>query len=187
MNLSEAPGAGQAWDRPSYIVFAWGIVELLLVTNAWQISSALRIWALRLFGAQIGADVIIRPRTRVKFPWKLSIGDRSWIGEGVWIHNQGHVSIGSDCVISQETFVTTGSHAYKTNMALLTKPVKIESGAWVTSRCVLTGGITIGRSALVQPMTLVTKDVPSNSIFGSERSKVVGQRFAAGHAPWQGT
>ena len=83
------------------------------MTNPWQISSVLRIRVLRAFGAEIGNGVILRPRTRVKFPWKLHIGDRSWIGEGVWFHNQDHIYIGHDVVISQETFATTGSHGYR--------------------------------------------------------------------------
>ena len=113
INLADAPGEKAAWDRPKAQVYLWAIVELLLVTNPWQISSSLRIRALRLFGAEIGAGVVFRPRTRVKFPWKLHIGDRSWIGEGVWFHNQDHVRIGSDVVVSQETFLTTGSHAHR--------------------------------------------------------------------------
>ena len=83
IDLSQAPGERAAWDRPAWVVYLWGICELLLVTNPWQISSGLRIRVLRAFGAEIGEGVIFRPRTRVKFPWKLHIGDRSWIGEGV--------------------------------------------------------------------------------------------------------
>lgn len=177
IDLSAAPGSGEAWDRPRWQVYLWGAVELTLLTNPWQISSSLRAKVLRTFGATIGEGVIIRPRTRVKYPWKLTIGDRSWIGEGVWIHNQDEVVVGEDAVISQETFITTGSHDHRIDMALITKPVTIEDGAWITSRCVVTGGVTVGRSALVQPLTRVSKNVPPNVIFGSEPPKNRGLRF----------
>src|SRR4051812_24077523 len=100
INLAHAPGERAAWDRPVSVVLLWSIAELLLVTNPLQISSRLRIAVLRAFGASIGTAVIFRPRTRVKYPWKLSIGDRSWIGEGVWFHNQDRITIGSDVVLS---------------------------------------------------------------------------------------
>lgn len=177
INLAEAPGEKAAWDRPKLQVYLWAIVELLLVTNAWQISSSVRIRALRLFGADIGEGVIFRPRTRVKFPWKLHIGDRSWIGEGVWFHNQDHVFIGSDVVLSQETFLTTGSHAHRRDMALITRPITIEDGAWVTSRAVVLGGAHIGRSALVRPLTVVSGRVAANSIVSGPDAEVVGTRF----------
>jgi putative colanic acid biosynthesis acetyltransferase WcaF len=178
INLAEAPGERTAWDSPRAKVYLWAAVELLLVTNPWQISSALRVRALRLFGASIGYGVIFRPRTRVKFPWKLHIGDRSWIGEGVWFHNQDHVYIGNDVILSQETFVTTGSHAHRRDMALVTRPVAIRDGAWVTSRCVVLGGSEIGVSALIQPGTVVSGTVPDNTIWGNQISPgPLGPRF----------
>jgi len=177
INLAEAPGEKAAWDKPKVQVYLWAIVELLIVTNAWQISSSLRIRALRLFGAEIGEGVIFRPRTRVKFPWKLHIGDRSWIGEGVWFHNQDHVFIGNDVVLSQETFLTTGSHAHRRDMALITRPITIEDGAWVTSRAIVLGGAHIGRSALVRPLTVVAGRVAANSIVSGPDAEVVGTRF----------
>ncbi|GAA3672402.1 putative colanic acid biosynthesis acetyltransferase [Arthrobacter ginkgonis] len=177
IDLSRAPGERAAWGRPALVVYLWGLVELFFVTNPLQISSNLRIRVLRLFGAKIGEGVIFRPRTRVKFPWKLEIGAGSWIGEGVWIHNQDTVIIGRDVVLSQETFVTTGSHAHRNDMALLTSPVEIKDGAWLTSRVMLTGGCTVGTSALVKPMTVVSCDVPANTVFGGCPPSVLGHRF----------
>ena len=104
-----------------------------------------------------------RPRTRVRFPWKLSIGRDCWIGEGVWFHNQAPITVGHDVVISQETMLT-GSHAHRRDMALLTRPITIHPGAWIASRCVVTGGVTIGRSAVIASLTLVDRDVPSNVV-----------------------
>jgi len=179
INLAEAPGEKTAWDRPKAQVYLWALIELLLVTNPWQISSSIRIRALRLFGAEIGNGVIFRPRTRVKFPWKLHIGDRSWIGEGVWFHNQDHIYIGQDVVLSQEAFLTTGSHAHRRDMALITRPIRIEDGAWVTSRAVILGGATVGRSALVKPLTVVAGTVSPNTIVSGPEAVVVGTRFNA--------
>lgn len=174
IDLSKAPGEKSTWGRPRFVVYLWGIFELLFVSNPWQVSSRLRVGVLRAFGAKIGEKVTMRPRTRVRFPWKLEIGDRSWIGEGVWFHNQDHIRIGHDVVISQETFLTTGSHAHRRDMALITRPIVIESGAWVTSRCMILGGVTIGRSSLVKPMNRVDSDIPVNAIWDS---KVIGARF----------
>lgn len=178
IDLSQAPGERAAWDQPAWKVYLWAVCELLFVTNPWQISSGVRVRVLRAFGAKIGSNVIFRPRTRVKFPWKLTVGDRTWIGEGVWMHNQDDISIGHDVVISQESFLTTGSHAHRRDMALLTRPVRIEAGAWVTSRCVVLGGSDIGRSALVRPLSLVAGEkVAAGEIWGGNPLRYVGQRF----------
>lgn len=161
-------------------IYLWALIELLLVTNPWQISSSLRVRVLRAFGAKIGANVVFRPRTRVKFPWKLTIGDNAWIGEGVWIHNQDLVSIGANAVVSQEVFVTTGSHAHRRDMALLTKPIVIEDGVWITSRCIILGGSVVGRSAIITPGTVVNAKIPENAIWGQPPAGYLGSRFDVG-------
>ena len=182
IDLSQAPGERAAWDRPAWVVYLWAICELLFVTNAWQISSGLRVRVLRAFGAEIGEAVTFRPRTRVKFPWKLHIGARSWIGEGVWFHNQDHIYLGHDVVISQETLLTTGSHAHRRDMALITRPIVIEAGAWITSRCVVLGGTNFGPSALARPLTVISGDIPPNAIVSGPTASIVGQRFRTDRA-----
>jgi putative colanic acid biosynthesis acetyltransferase WcaF len=177
IRLKQAPGEGQSWGRSRTVVYLWAIFELIFVFNPWQISSKLRVGALRLFGAEIGEGVIFRPRTRVKFPWKLHIDRDCWIGEGVWIHNQDHVFIGHDVCISQETLITTGSHAHRRDMALITRPIYVEPGVWITSRCIVLGGARIGRSALVKPLTVVSGTVSANTIVGGPNSDVLGKRF----------
>lgn len=159
------------------MVYLWGLFELIFVSNPLQISSGLRVAVLRLFGAHIGRDVIFRPRTRVRFPWKLHIGDRSWIGEGVWIHNQDEVHIGHDVVISQETFLTTGSHAHRRDMALITRAIVIDDGAWITARCVVIGGSHVGRNSLATPMTVVSGEVAPNTIVSGPSCHALGERF----------
>lgn len=177
IDLSRAPGERSAWDRPKLYIYAWSIAEILFVTNPWQISSGLRCRVLRLFGAKIGAGVVFRPRTRVKFPWKLEIGDRSWIGEGVWFHNQDRISIGHDVVISQETFLTTGSHAIRKDMSLITKPIQIDSGVWITSRCIVLGGTNVGTSSVIGPGSIIQGNIKPNQVLNTSKTVESKQRF----------
>lgn len=176
--LKDAPGERQAWKQPPWKVYLWALVEYFIITNPLQVSSRLRIVALRLFGSKIGSGVIFRPRTRVKFPWNLQIGNDCWIGEGVWFHNQDRIEVGNDVVISQEVFLTNGSHAHRRDMALLTAPIEIESGVWITSRCIVLGGSHIGTNALVSPGTVVRGVIPPNVIISNPPIVTLGQRHA---------
>jgi putative colanic acid biosynthesis acetyltransferase WcaF len=177
IDLSKAPGVSDELWKPRWVTYSWQLAEMLLVTNRLQISSRLRVAVLRRFGATIGEGVVFRPRTRVKSPWNLTIGDRSWIGDGVWFHNRDRITVGHDVVISQESYLTTGAHAMRTDMGLITRPIEIESGAWITSRCVVLGGAHIGRSAVISPMTVVKGTVPANAILSPADPKIVGSRF----------
>lgn len=177
IDLSKASGQRETWDRPKIVIYLWAIAELIFVANPWQISSSIRVHVLRAFGADIANEVIFRPRTRVKFPWKLHIGARSWIGEGVWFHNQDDIWIGHDVAISQDTFLTTGSHRHRRDMALITRPIFIEDGVWITSKCVVLGGARMGKSSLARPLTVIQGTVPENSVVSGADTQVVGKRF----------
>lgn len=179
IDLSRAPGERANWGRPRVFVYLWALTELVFVSSGWQVSSRLRVAILRMFGARIGQDVIFRPRTRVKFPWNLEVGDRAWIGEGVWIHNQDRVTVGHDAVLSQEAFITTGSHAHRRDMALLTKPVVVEPGAWVTTRSIVLGGTKIGRSAILSPNSVAGPNqvLQPGGIYSGNPSSKVSDRF----------
>ncbi len=176
INLSEAGNGSFTPGRSKLFIGLWLLVEWLLVTNSLQISSRVRVAALRAFGARIGEGVIMRQRVRVKFPWRLTIGDRSWIGEGVWIHNQGELSIGSDTVVSQDSFLTTGSHDAVATMDLVIKPVTIGNGVWITSRCMVLQGVHVGDNAIVLPGSVVTKDVPEQAVVGGSPARYLRDR-----------
>ena len=96
---------------------------------------------LKLFGARIGKGVVIKPKVRIKYPWKLRIGDHSWIGESVWIDNLDDVTIGDHCCISQGAYLLCGNHDYtKPSFDLMTGPILIGDGAWVGAMSVVGPG-----------------------------------------------
>ncbi len=76
----------------------------------WWCPAKLRVTILRAFGAEVGENVLVRHRVRIHWPWKLDIGDNSWIGEGAWLLNLEPITIGSNVVISQDALICTGSH-----------------------------------------------------------------------------
>lgn len=98
-----------------------------------------------------------------------------------WIHNQDPVEIGSDGLLSHESFPTTGRHALRSDMALEMRRVVIGDGARVIARCMALTTSRIGSSALVLPDTAVPGEVPPGTLFGTPFDYVVGQRFV--HPP----
>jgi putative colanic acid biosynthesis acetyltransferase WcaF len=165
--------------RSKCIEALWIIMEFVLVSNPLQVSSRVRAWALRMFGARIGANVLLRPRLRVKFPWNLRVGDSCWLGEGVWIHNQGLVTIEDNAVVSQEAFITTGSHEIYSTMDLIVEPVTIRRGAWITTQCIVLQGVEVGQNTVVTPGSVVHKSLPAEGIYGGNPAKFIRQRWKA--------
>lgn len=121
--------------RSRAIEALWIFCAAPVLASRIMVSSQVRVWLLRLFGADIGTNVYLKPGIRVKFPWYLSIGDHCWIGEDVWIDNLARVSIAPHVCVSQGAYLCTGNHDWsQRNMRLFSKPIRLETGCWVGAR-----------------------------------------------------
>ncbi len=152
---------GEGYDKGRSVPWqiAWLAVSGLLVTR-WWCPSRLRIVVLRAFGATLGKGVLIRHRVRIHWPWKLVVGDDSWIGEEAWLLNLEPIVIGHDVCISQGVFLCTGSHDRRSpTFEFDNGPITVEDGAWVAARATVLRGVTIGAGAVVGAGSLVARDV----------------------------
>ena len=145
--------------RPAVVEAIWLLVQWLLVTS-WLPGSAHRKLLLRMFGARIGDGVVVKPGLRVKFPWKLQVGNQTWIGEDVWIDNLAPVSIGANCCLSQDAYLCTGSHDWSSaTFDLIVRPIEIGDGAWIAARCSIGPGVTVGEGAVLGLGSVATRDL----------------------------
>jgi putative colanic acid biosynthesis acetyltransferase WcaF len=117
--------------------------------------------------------VVIKPRVNVKFPWRLEIGDHSWIGEGAWIENLAPVVIGSHVCVSQGAYLCTGSHDWsRVTFDLVTKPIRIDDSAWICAKAVIAPGVTVGKGAVVGLGAVATADVPEWRVLRAGRDEL---------------
>lgn len=155
----------------------WYITSNFLYVSPWFPFYQPKRGILRLFGANVGKGVIIKPRVRIKHPWKLSVGSHSWIGEGVWIDNLAEVVIGSNVCVSQDAYVLTGNHDYKArNFPLITGPIVIEDGAWVGARAVVCPGTTVSRNSVVTVGSVLSRDTEIGGIYSGNPAVWVRER-----------
>ncbi|MEZ0602675.1 putative colanic acid biosynthesis acetyltransferase [Paraburkholderia sp. IW21] len=177
IDLSEAGKGNYRAKRGALIELIWFVVEACVINNKLLPLSSVRVALLRLFGAKIGAGCRFVHPLRVKSPWNLEVGDHCWFGVDVWIYNQALISIGSNVCISQGTFLSAGSHDMSTTMDLRVAPIVIEDGVWITSKCVVQMGVTIGRSAVVTPLSVVHRSLEPEGVYGGNPCRFIRNRF----------
>ncbi len=154
----------------------WIVVSGLLI-ESWLPGSGWRRQLLRAFGAQIGKEVIIKPRVRIKFPWRLSIGDHSWIGEEVWIDNLAKVTVGSHCCLSQGAYLCTGSHDWSdSKFKLITRPIDLGDGCWLAAKTSLSPGTQVEPGAVVSMGSTASGQLGAWTIHAGVPSKPVRRR-----------
>lgn len=156
------------FDRgaPFWKEAAWMFVSAMFFRHELSLWNGAKVWWLRRFGAQVGRGVLIKPSVQVKFPWKLSIGDHSWIGEGVWIDNLERVEIGANVCISQGALLLTGNHDYrKPSFDLIVKPIVLEEGVWIGARAVVCPGVTARSHAVLSVGSVATRDLDAYGVY----------------------
>lgn len=157
--LAKFTGAGYKKGRPLPIQALWVGIGIP-VTRSILCPPAVRNTILKAFGSHIGENVLIRHRVHIQWPWKLSIGNNSWVGVGAQIINLENVSIGDDVCISQEAMLCTGSHLADTeSFEFDNAPITIEDGVWVATRATVLRGVTVGARSVIGATALVTKDI----------------------------
>lgn len=154
------------------------LVQWLFV-RSWLPGSRYRCWLLSCFGAEVGRGVVIKPGMRVKFPWKLTLGNYVWLGEEVWIDNLAPVRIGNHVCLSQGAYLCTGSHNWSSDtFDLIAHPITVEDRAWVCARVVVGPGVVIGEGAIVSLGSVATKDVPPSHIVSGSPARPVKRRYS---------
>jgi acetyltransferase-like isoleucine patch superfamily enzyme len=108
---------------------------------------------------------------------RLEIGEGTSINYGTSISASGQVTIGRNCLIGTYvnvmdcTFHNVSDKSWNIDSA----DVTIGDNVWLGNRCMIMKGVTIGSGAVVAACSLVTRDVPPNSMVVGVPARVVKQ------------
>ena len=181
MDLSSFNTNGFDRGRPVWVEALWMMVQALFVSS-WLPGSLHRKCLLRAFGARIGRGAVLKPRLRVKFPWKLTLGEHVWLGEGVWIDNLAPVEIGSNVCVSQEAYLCTGSHDWgSSQFDLAVRPIRLADCVWICARATLAPGTSVGEGSVVALGAVASGELASWQVYAGVPAAVVRARSIPDH------
>lgn len=161
LSLKEFTGRGYSKGRALPWVVVWFTFSNLIFQK-WWFPAVLRPYALRLFGAKIGRGVHVRNGVRIHWPWKLTVGDSCWLGEGVWLLNLERIVLGDNVCLSQEAFLCTGSHDRRSkSFEFDNGPITVGDRAWVAARALVLRGSVVDENTVVS----------AGSVFSTSRKR----------------
>lgn len=144
----------------------WYYMNIIFFKNYLFPFYGLKRLLLRIFGAKIGKGVIIKPGVNIKYPWLLSIGNYSWIGEKSWIDNLVQVTIGSNVCISQGAMLLTGNHNYKqVSFDLMPGEIVLEDGVWIGAKSVVCPNIKCNSHSVLSVASVAVNDLDAYGIY----------------------
>jgi putative colanic acid biosynthesis acetyltransferase WcaF len=163
--------------KSKWTVQLWWIVYAFLFKTSPQVLYGWRRFLLRSFGAQIGKKVLIRPTAQITYPWKVKIGDYSWIGDEVVLYSLGEIEIGANSVISQRSYLCTGSHDYKqVHFPIYNQKIIIKDGCWLATDVFVAPNITIEKGTIVGARSSVFKNLEEFSVYAGSPAQFIRKR-----------
>ncbi len=173
-----------AWYNPGGSTakrLAWFIVNVLFFINPINPLSSLKVRLLRMFGAQVGKDVTIKPGVNIKYPWRLKVGNHVWIGEKVWIDNLADVTISDHVCISQGAMLLTGNHNYKKiGFDLMIGNIVLENGTWVGAQSTVCPGVTLYSHSILSVGSVATTNLDAYGIYMGVPATKIRERVISG-------
>jgi len=167
------------WFKPGSKVkiILWTVISIIFFRASFPFPSFIKVFILRIFGARVGNGVVIKPSVNIKYPWKLRVGDHTWIGEKVWIDNLDAINIGENCCLSQGCYLLTGNHDFSSStFDLMISSINIDNEAWVGAKSIVCPGVTLQRASVLTVGSVATKDLETYGVYQGNPAKKVKQR-----------
>lgn len=122
---------------------------------------------------ELAPDVTIFRNTELLAP--VSIGRGTFINRDGYVRPEtrigANVAIGPFCRLISDTHEMGGSE--RRAGAAIFKPIEIEDGVWLGASVTVLGGVRIGRGSMVAAGSVVTKDVPPDTMVGGVPARVI--------------
>lgn len=130
-----------------------------------------------MFGS-VGENASIEHNFHCDLGYNIHVGNNFYAGYNCTILDLAEVRIGDDCMIAPNVGIYTAGHSIEPkdrNKSGYAIPIKIGNRVWIGGSCVVLPGVTIGDNSIVAAGSVVTKDVPANSIVAGNPAKILKQ------------
>lgn len=122
-----------------------------------------------------GSD--IRPPLYVDYGYQLHVGARTFANFGLTALDVAEIRIGDDVQIGPNVQLLTPTHPPDAELRRAkweaAKPITIEDNAWLGGGAIVLAGRTVGENAIVGAGSVVTKDVPPNTLVVGNPAQVI--------------
>lgn len=139
---------------------------------------SLRRFLLRLAGVNVGNDVSFCGGGGVYGNGYVEICQGTWLSPNsiIYSHEDIKIFIGEQCDIGPEVSFIPGTHDIASSVRRAgvgyARSIHIGNGCWIGARSTILGGVTIGNGCVVAAGSVVTRDVPDNTMVAGVPARI---------------
>jgi acetyltransferase-like isoleucine patch superfamily enzyme len=106
----------------------------------------------------------------------IRVGHNVFVNQNCTFYDLGGLDIADDVMIGPNVSIITSGHPIEPSQrraCVIAKPIVIERNAWIGAGATIIGGVTISENSVVAAGSVVTKDVPPNTLVGGNPARVI--------------
>jgi acetyltransferase-like isoleucine patch superfamily enzyme len=129
-----------------------------------------------LTGRKVDESFLLIPPFYATGGDEIRVGRRVFVNQNCTFYDLGGLDISDDVMIGPNVSLITSGHPLEPSQrraATTGKPIVIEKGVWIAAGAIIIGGVTVGEHSVVAAGSVVTKDVPANSLVGGNPARVI--------------
>ena len=107
---------------------------------------------------------------------EIRVGLHVFINQNCTFYDLGGLHIADDVMIGPNVNIITASHPLEPSQrraVTIGKRIVIERNVWIAAGATVIGGVTVGENSVVAAGSVVTKDVPRNTLVGGNPARVI--------------
>lgn len=132
---------------------------------------------LRMLLGEMGQNITIRSPFYCDYGYNIEIGDNFFSNTNLVILDGAKVTIGDYVFIAPNVGIYTAGHPFdveQRNSGLeYALPVSIGNNVWIGAHVAILPGVTIGDNSVIGAGSVVTKDIPSNTLAVGNPCRVI--------------
>jgi acetyltransferase-like isoleucine patch superfamily enzyme len=153
-------------------------MALTAVLNRLTFDDAAQVRALfsELIGKKVDDSFSLIPPLYATGGLDTKVGRNVFINQNCTFYDLGGLDIADDVMIGPNVSLITSGHPIEPAQRrafVIAKPIVIERNVWIAAGAIIIGGVTVGENSVVAAGSVVTRDVPPNSLVGGNPARVI--------------
>jgi acetyltransferase-like isoleucine patch superfamily enzyme len=129
-----------------------------------------------LIGKKVDESFLLIPPFFTAGGDEIRIGQNVFVNQNCTFYDLGGLDIADDVMIGPNVSIITTGHPLEPSQrraATIGKPIVIERNVWIAAGATIIGGVTVGENSVVAAGSVVTRDVPPNTLVGGNPVRVI--------------
>src|SRR5580698_1615257 len=129
-----------------------------------------------LIGKQVDQSFSLIPPFYTAGGDEIRVGRNVFVNQNCTFYDLGGLDIADDVMIGPNVSIITTGHPLEPSQrraATIGKPIAIEKNVWIAAGAIVIGGVTVGENSVAAAGSVVTRDVPPNTLVGGNPARVI--------------